>query len=1489
MLTPELAKKQLEAWSEPEGLARFVPLVAKLPKKLRPAGYTLLGRMADGGEQKDWQLWVREREAAFAALDQGPAGDRLTLFKLLFPACPEAIDRGWQFLTAAPYQQSYARRPFRAPHLPEVTLDLRSAWLAELMEQTALYQSDIVTPAWLATWANYLGNGYGDRSGAIGRLLAAVIDGGGKSGDEVFEILRQSALNEHEIGAMGRHVTRALLLASRADGWELMEKMLLAAQRQEGLRQVILETVDESHPTAFRRMLKLIRRENLARFSAVVRAVNVWFGLNFDSATPKTVNESIDRAISYLDDEAVRRKALEGKDAEDAFSALWSIAYDDVAASIAPAEKLLKHPKPEFRYVATYHLSQASLNLAIPGLIRALADDNLHVAFCAINGLREFGDMSESETETPERKELRQSLAPVYKALEGLFHKVPEKPVSLKPIVWPWTGLKPERSQVVDALIRHLGSRPPTVLLPYIPALTSNQRANLVRLLAEQKKWDRETRETLVTLVGDAGPDVRAAAVDALLRGSLQKGEAERLESYLTRTSTDLRQGVLKLLLQQSDTASLASARRLIVAKNGKERLAGLELLRHLAVANRQRATCHKLARDYQSEHTSLSRDEQTHLEAIASSGQPAITRETALGLIDPADRTPVMPPSKRKVEAVTAATVKCIQALDDLIHQHRETSVKLTHWNGTPYEALLGSLDYGFPGPDWNKTPEENRQDLPLAEVWETWWLNRPRAQIDADGLVNTRALTWLEVSDEWEYDALQAWIKKSPARRPVGKFISGGFDPPKLRYGSTVQTLLTWMGHLHPASRFAIVDLALDVVETVFSLIPQEDVQNLSRIPLPEGDGLYDDWEGIVDWRQLHVFNNWIPTGSAEDFQPAQMVRRWQMLRWWEEPVVGAPRRHADFDVLKGAYLCDGATQSDIYDALLGVRASSLGSLTWRKLGDDDRKFLADRPEVAEILDRCRERILEIELARGDAPTMATPLAWQLQSLWSIDVLVRILTALGNLDFKNASRYRYAGQLGSRAEILSYLASVVYPLPGEMPEQFAVAMKTAVAEGLFPEHRLLELAFLAPQWSRFIERYFQWPGYTEGLYWFLAHMRYVYEATDKATVGTEAEAAAENAEGTEGGRQATAWERLILERTPLSDNDRQAGAIDVAWFRRTYQQLNPKRWQALADAARFAATGPQARRAKFIGDVLLGQAKRKELIDGVKTKRLKDHVRLLGLLPLAAGAKREADLVERYRALQDYRRYARTLSSMSKPDALRAVEIGMQNLASTADYPDPLRLEWAMEADSVRDLASGSVTVEKGDVAVTLAFDERFEPQLTVTRDDKPLKSIPPAVKKEKAIAALAERLGELKKQASQVRWSLETSMCRGDELSGAELAQLSDHALLSPLLQRLVLIGDGAMGYLDRQGKSLRDHAGKKQAIKKGTQYRIAHPADLLKAKDWSAWQHECFHVERLQPFKQVFRELYVVTRQEAADAGGSSRYAGQQVNEKQALAL
>ena len=108
-----------------------------------------------------------------------------------------------------------------------------------------------IYPGWLAG-VPYLGYN-GD---ILGYLFAVAIDAGDELGQEIFDILIASAKGEHEIGAMGRYVTRSLLLANRPEGWEFVEKLLVAAQRQEGLRQTILECVDEAHPIAYQRMLK---------------------------------------------------------------------------------------------------------------------------------------------------------------------------------------------------------------------------------------------------------------------------------------------------------------------------------------------------------------------------------------------------------------------------------------------------------------------------------------------------------------------------------------------------------------------------------------------------------------------------------------------------------------------------------------------------------------------------------------------------------------------------------------------------------------------------------------------------------------------------------------------------------------------------------------------------------------------------------------------------------------------------------------------------------------------------------------------------------------------------------------------------------------------------------------------------------------------------------------------------------------------------------
>src|SRR5262249_6981517 len=155
-------------------------------------------------------------------------------------------------------------------------------------------------------------------------------------------------------------------------------------------------------------------------------------------------------------------------------------------------------------------------------------------------------------------------------------------------------------------------------------------------------------------------------------------------------------------------------------------------------------------------------------------------------------------------------------------------------------------------------------------------------------------------------------------------------------------------------------------------------------------------------------------------------------------------------------------------------------------------------------------------------------------------------------------------------------------------------------------------------------------------------------------------------------------------------------------------------KRWKALTDAAKLGTARQDYKKAQLLADVLLGKAKKSALVAGVRQKKLREYVRLLGLLPLPDGAKRDGDILARYRVMQEYRRYAKSLGAMSKESAVRAAAIGFENLARTAGYPDPVRLEWAMEAREIADLADGPISVTVGGVTVSLGLDDKAQPEL-------------------------------------------------------------------------------------------------------------------------------------------------------------------------------
>jgi hypothetical protein len=215
-------------------------------------------------------------------------------------------------------------------------------------------------------------------------------------------------------------------------------------------------------------------------------------------------------------------------------------------------------------------------------------------------------------------------------------------------------------------------------------------------------------------------------------------------------------------------------------------------------------------------------------------------------------------------------------------------------------------------------------------------------------------------------------------------------------------------------------------------------------------------------------------------------------------------------------------------------------------------------------------------------------------------------------------------------------------------------------------------------------------------------------------------------------------------------------------------------------------------------------------------------------------------------------------------------------------------------MEAASLGAIAKGPVTVKLGDTTVTLEIDALGNSELYAEKAGKRLKAIPPKIRRDAKVEPLREQHKELKGVRVRMRAALETSMIRGDLFTGAELKQVFAHPVLGALLSRLVMVGadpkktKGA-GYPVKGGTALEDHAGKTHKLKDTDALKIAHPVDLLPAKSWSAWQRDCFARERIQPFKQVFRELYSVSAAEKQTKDHSQRYAGQQVNPRQAVGV
>lgn len=89
--------------------------------------------------------------------------------------------------------------------------------------------------------------------------------------------------------------------------------MLLAAKLQEGLRQSILETVDEYQLDYFYRMIDVIYEEKLLRYSSVQRSIQTWIGLGYDEVEQRIIEQILGIIHEFIHDEDKNKARLQMK------------------------------------------------------------------------------------------------------------------------------------------------------------------------------------------------------------------------------------------------------------------------------------------------------------------------------------------------------------------------------------------------------------------------------------------------------------------------------------------------------------------------------------------------------------------------------------------------------------------------------------------------------------------------------------------------------------------------------------------------------------------------------------------------------------------------------------------------------------------------------------------------------------------------------------------------------------------------------------------------------------------------------------------------------------------------------------------------------------------------------------------------------------------------------------------------------------------------
>ncbi len=1355
---------------------------------------------------------------------------------------------------------------------------------------------------------------YGNRMNGYDEIgLACEIDAGN---EQYISLLTDILVDDSEI-ALDYSVIRAVLKSHNTKLHELLGKYLLAARLQEGLRQAICENADCGTVEGFLAVIKVIAENDLIRFSSVKRAVGTWLGLLADPYMTKATDlerisqKSIELVYECLCNPVRREEYLGGEDSMKMYTALWSLGVYEVQDVITRIRQLATEGthhqiltagyaaqnfcSPEFEHtVAKTILTDCSdkqdiLAVYMPcfmgkadryviNVLRPQQGDSVYLRRENRDySVRKYVDYRVFFASLGEAESYYHLLWKIYDSIRG-------KSVDFSPCIFPWHSASLRKGDIAyklaflaSALQDNAKIDEVVPLLAEIDA-TYGDRGRAVELLLIQPETEAQ-RRALVESVCDKESYTRGIAYKIAELAAFGPDDYLLLEDMLKYKNAEMRANIIKLLYKQPDAMLCDTIARLMADKKEEKRTGALDIIMQLS-KDEKRWELYQKCRGFAvvSEHTTTK--EKILIEEIQGtlaeeeSNLASFYGEDAsyVAVVDSQYLAKAKEVFGRyfyhqKVSAGAQDFDVIIHKLSELVGRHRDEEYT-DAWGEV---RLLGDQRFLY-----TLYPGEETRQIVFRDLWQEFY----RTEIKSPVLLFRAYVAFLSEGTHSDYAKYCGSI--------LGRIIGAEFlCDVGLPYMGVMQEVLRYLLELYMDAtdrEYIAAYVAESLLKMTDSLLVKTTIYErqiqASMLSHYQFSFLLTPLNHFTGENMKFLFPIQYKLQQMKGFMKADHFYG-HAYHFIVEPCVkmdtktyikAAMQKIIDKDYLYKVLFgqdsetleATGITLSDALETITsvvsGVRElnapvtsrqrhytayrtecilrSFVGEKSPAEYTEADKELLG---VVEKLYGDIVETVLAKELRRGDSETEFSKSISQIKRIYGVEKYVAILAALGR-DTLDRSGYYYGTEV-SKKHNLSHLLGVCIP----NAEDDATKLRELVKNTDITETRLIEAALYSPEWLEITEQYLQWDGFGAACYYFMAHMNESHDEKRKA---------------------------IIAKYTPIPTEELQAGAFDIAWFRSAYEILGKKRFDAVYRAAKYISDGAKHSRARKYADAVMGNLHREETKQTIGDKRNKDLLMAYALIPLAD----EDDLCERYLYLQQFLKESKQFGAQRSASEKAAVAIAMQNLALNAGMTDVTRLALRMETKLVED--SRELFDSKGidEITVRLFVDGEGKASIICTKAGKELKAVPAKYKKDAYIVKLTETKKKLAEQYSRTKKMFEEAMEDAVAFTKEELDVLCNNPVAGPLVKKLVFVSGETKGFLCEEG--LMDYAGSIVNLSPEETVLVAHPYMLYKDGNWQDYQKLLFEKGVVQPFKQVFRELYVKTEEELQQRY-SLRYAGHQI--------